>query len=107
MKTRFTEEQIIVFLRKADAGLKIKDLCCKHGFSEPSYYAWKAKFGGINAFQPQSTIEFNSRLGPVPTCLSLLWMLGSKRNVHHRKSPKLIGIQNRFRTCRLLLDVDS
>lgn len=47
MKKRFTEEQIIGFLREADAGLKIKDLCRKHGFSEPSYYAWKAKFGGM------------------------------------------------------------
>lgn len=47
MKKRFTEEQIIGFLREADAGLKIKDLCRKHGFSEPSYYGWKAKFGGM------------------------------------------------------------
>jgi putative transposase len=47
MKKRFTEEQIIGFLREADAGLKVKDLCRKHGFSEPSYYAWKAKFGGM------------------------------------------------------------
>lgn len=48
MKKRFTEEQIIGFLREADAGLKVKDLCRKHGFSEPSYYAWKAKFGGMS-----------------------------------------------------------
>ena len=46
MKKRFTEEQIIGFLREADAGLSVKELCRKHGFSEPSYYAWKAKFGG-------------------------------------------------------------
>ena len=37
MKRRFTEEQIIGFLREADAGLPIKELCRKHGFSEPSY----------------------------------------------------------------------
>ena len=48
MKKRYTEEQIIGFLREADAGLPIKDLCRKHGFSEPSYYAWKAKFGGMD-----------------------------------------------------------
>lgn len=28
--------------------MKVKDLCRKHGFSEPSYYAWKAKFGGMS-----------------------------------------------------------
>ena len=48
MKKRYTEEQIIGFLREADAGLPVKELCRKHGFSEPSYYAWKAKFGGMD-----------------------------------------------------------
>lgn len=36
MKKRFNEEQIIGFLREADAGLPIKELCRKHGFSEPA-----------------------------------------------------------------------
>ena len=53
MKKRFTEEQIIGFLREADAGLPVKELCRKHGFSEPSYYAWKAKFGGMNVSDAQ------------------------------------------------------
>ena len=53
MKKRYTEEQIIGFLREADAGLPVKELCRKHGFSEPSYYAWKAKFGGMNLSDAQ------------------------------------------------------
>jgi len=48
MKKRFTEEQIIGFLREADAGLPIKELCRQHGFSEASYYLWRNKFGGMN-----------------------------------------------------------
>jgi putative transposase len=52
-KKRFTEEQIIGFLREADAGLAVKDLCRKHGFSEASYYGWKAKFGGMNVSEAQ------------------------------------------------------
>lgn len=47
MKKRFTEEQIIGFLREADAGMAVKALCRKHGFSEASYYLWRSKFGGM------------------------------------------------------------
>ena len=53
MQKRYTEEQIIGFLREADAGMTIKDLCRKHGFSEASYYAWKAKFGGMSVSDAQ------------------------------------------------------
>ena len=53
MKKRYSEEQIIGFLREADAGLPIKEQCRKHGFSEASYYAWKAKFGGMNVSDAQ------------------------------------------------------
>jgi putative transposase len=48
MKKRFTEEQIIGFLREADAGVPVKDLCRRHGFSEASYYLWRGKFGGMD-----------------------------------------------------------
>ena len=48
MKKRFTEEQIIGFLKEADAGMPIKDLCRRHGFSEASYYLWRSKFGGMD-----------------------------------------------------------
>jgi putative transposase len=48
VKKRFTEEQIIGFLREADKGMAVKDLCRKHGFSEASYYLWRGKFGGMD-----------------------------------------------------------
>lgn len=47
MKKRFTEEQIIGVLKEAEAGLKVAELCRKHGISEPTYYNWKAKYGGM------------------------------------------------------------
>ncbi len=48
MKKRFTEEPIIGFLREAEAGMSIAELCGKYGFSEASYYLWRSKFGGMN-----------------------------------------------------------
>jgi len=48
MKKRFTEEQIIGFLKQAAAGAPIKELCRKHGFSDASFYLWRRKFGGMD-----------------------------------------------------------
>lgn len=48
VKKRFTEEQIIGFLREVDAGMPVKELCRMHGFSEASYYLWRSKFGGMS-----------------------------------------------------------
>ena len=48
MKKRFTEAQIIGFLREGASGVPVKDLCRKHGFSEGSYYLWRSKFGGMS-----------------------------------------------------------
>lgn len=47
MKQRFSETQIIGFLREADAGVAVKELCRRHGFSDASYYLWRRKFGGL------------------------------------------------------------
>ena len=48
IKKRYSEEQIIGFLREAESGIKVKDLCRRHGFSEASFYAWRSKSGGMD-----------------------------------------------------------
>jgi len=48
VKKRYSEEQIIGFLREAEAGVPIKELCRRHSFSEASYYLWRSKFGGMD-----------------------------------------------------------
>ena len=50
MKNRFSEEQIIHILKEGDAGMKVADLRRRHNISHAIYYAWKAKFGGMNGF---------------------------------------------------------
>jgi putative transposase len=65
VKKRFTEEQIIGFLREAEAGLAVGELCRRHGFSEASYYLWRSKFGGMNVSDAKRLKELeveNARL---------------------------------------------
>ena len=47
-RSRFTEEQIIGILREQEAGVPVADLCRKHGLSSPTFYKWKAKYGGLD-----------------------------------------------------------
>lgn len=48
-KSRFTETQIVSILKQADAGMLVKDLCRQAGISQPTYYQWKSKYGGMDA----------------------------------------------------------
>ncbi|MGF6482758.1 hypothetical protein QFZ91_004985 [Paraburkholderia sp. JPY419] len=43
MKKRFTEGQLIGFLKEADARMPVKELSGKQGFSHASFYTWRAR----------------------------------------------------------------
>lgn len=47
-RSRFTEEQIIAVLREQEAGLSTAEVCRKHGISTATFYAWKARYGGMD-----------------------------------------------------------
>ena len=36
-------------LRKVESGMKVEEICRKHGISSATYYKWKSKFGGMDA----------------------------------------------------------
>jgi putative transposase len=47
-RKRFVTEQIIKILKEAELGIKITELCRKHGISEQTFYNWRNKYGGMD-----------------------------------------------------------
>ena len=73
-KSRYTEEQIIAVLKEADAGIKVQDLCRKHGISDVTFYKWRSKYGGMEVSEARhlKTLEDeNRRLKSLVTDLTL------------------------------------
>ena len=69
-KSKYTEEQIIGFLRQVEAGMPVKDLCRKHGFSAASFYKWRAKYGGMNVSEAKQLKELESENGKLKKLLA-------------------------------------
>jgi putative transposase len=46
-QAQFTEEQIIAVLKESESGVKVEDLCQKHGISDATFYKWWSKHGGL------------------------------------------------------------
>ena len=61
-KSRFSESQIVSILKEADAGLKVSEICRKHGISDATYYNWKAKYGGMSTSGLKRMKEMESEL---------------------------------------------
>lgn len=61
-KTRFTENQIIAILKEGEGGVKVQDICRKHGISDATYYNWKSKYGGMSASDLKRMKEMESEL---------------------------------------------
>ena len=61
-KSRLTESQIIGILKQQEAGLKVSELCREHGISQPTFYNWKAKYGGMEVAQLKRIKELEKEL---------------------------------------------
>ena len=76
MKTsRFSEAQIIAALRRQETGEKVRDICRDLAISEPTFYAWKARYGGMSASELKRAKDLeaeNARLKRMYADLSLV-----------------------------------
>jgi putative transposase len=62
-KTRYSEEEIIRVLQEVESGRPVKEVCREYGVSTASYYAWKAKYGGldVNEARRMKELELENR----------------------------------------------
>jgi putative transposase len=79
-KTGFTDEQIIGFLRHAEAGKPIKDICRAGGFSQPTFYKWRTRFGGTEASDAAKLRDLESENA------KLKRLLAEAQDIHALKS---------------------
>ena len=54
---KYSEEQITGFLRQVEAGMPVKEIGLKHGFSDASFYKWRSKYGGMDASEAKRLRE--------------------------------------------------
>ena len=47
-KSKFSESQIVSVLQEGEAGVAVAEILRKHGISRPTYFNWKAKYGGTS-----------------------------------------------------------
>lgn len=48
-KSRFSESQIVEALKRAETGVAVKDICRELDVSSATFYAWRSKYGGMEA----------------------------------------------------------
>ena len=73
-KSQYTDQQIAFALRQAEGGTPVPEVCRKMGVSEPTFYRWKQKYGGLMPSEVQrlrQLEEENARLRRLVADLSL------------------------------------
>jgi putative transposase len=61
-------------LKRQEAGMKVADICREMGISQPTFYNWKSKYGGMQASDIKRLKELeeeNARLKKMYAELSL------------------------------------
>ena len=65
-RNKFTTDQVVRILQEAETGSKsVTELCREKGITKNTFYAWKAKFGGMDLSESKRLKELereNARL---------------------------------------------
>ncbi len=71
MKTsKYSDEQVIGFLRQAEAGMPIKGIGRKHGFTDASFYKWRSKYCGMDVNEAKRLRELELENGKLKRLLA-------------------------------------
>lgn len=73
-RNTFSESKILEILQEQDAGLKVADICRKHGISDATFFNWKKRYGGMTISEIKRVKELeeeNARLKKMYSNLSL------------------------------------
>lgn len=62
-KSKHTETQILKILSEHEQGRKASDLCREYGISQPTFYTWRSKYGGMHPNQLKKLKELEAELG--------------------------------------------
>ena len=60
--SRFTEVQIIKILSEQQQGKTVNEICRSNGISQPTFYKWKSKYGGLDVQQLSKIKEMEKEL---------------------------------------------
>jgi len=86
MKKRYAGERILASCAGLMPGCRSRSCVGKHGFSEPSYYAWKAKLGGMKVSGAQRLMVLESENTKLRKLLAnSMLVIDAMREVLHGK----------------------
>jgi putative transposase len=69
-KSRYTDEQIMGFLKQVVAGAAVKEVGRKHGFSDASFYRWRSRLGEMDVADARRLRELEGENSKVKKLLA-------------------------------------